>query len=189
MQQREVTVSKCEAKARFPNGSRGNVARLGAAAVLWIALAAPLHFMWEWAHAPFYALWVEGSRWVIAYSVAHCTAGDVLIAGASYLIGAGYTHRVDWPRTAPGRGLAVVIPSGLVYTVFSEWLNVYRLGSWAYAESMPLIGGIGVTPLLQWLVVPLVMVFLWRVQRPGGLHDVPGKPEKEETRTIAQQRR
>lgn len=52
--------------------------------------------------------------------------------------------------------------TGVAYTAFSEWLNVYRLGSWAYTQAMPLLGGIGITPLLQWVIVPVAMTLLWR---------------------------
>ncbi len=43
---------------------------------------------------------------------------------------------------------------GVVYTAFSEWLNLVVRQSWAYSPLMPVIGGIGLTPLLQWLVIP-----------------------------------
>jgi hypothetical protein len=51
---------------------------------------------------------------------------------------------------------------GLVYTVFSEWLNVSVRGSWAYASAMPVVPilGTGLSPVLQWLVVPAAS-FIW----------------------------
>lgn len=164
MQHDEETVS--ERTAVPPAGS--TVARLAAAWVLWIALAAPLHFAWEWAQAPLYTLWRNESGAVITYSIAHCTAGDALIAAASYLAGAAGSRAVDWPSAAPLRGLSVAWVLGIGYTAFSEWRNVYRLGSWTYTEAMPTIAGIGVAPLLQWLFVPLAMVFLWRRLWPNG---------------------
>lgn len=64
---------------------------------------------------------------------------------------------------------------GLAYTVFSEWFNVYRIESWDYAPSMPLVNGIGLTPLLQWSVVPVVMIALFRRMRRArsGARDFP----------------
>lgn len=46
----------------------------------------------------------------------------------------------------------------LAYTVYSEWLNVTVRGSWAYAPSMPKLPvfGTGLSPFLQWLVVPVI---------------------------------
>ena len=42
------------------------------------------------------------------------------------------------------------------YTVFSEWLNVEIRRSWSYTAAMPVVRflGTGLTPLLQWLIVP-----------------------------------
>lgn len=188
MQQQEATVSQVRAKARFPKGKRGTVARLASGLVLWIALAAPLHFAWEWAHAPLYALWLDESRSVIAYSIAHCTAGDAVIAGASYLAGVAYSRTIDWPNAARLRGTTAALLSGVGYTAFSEWLNVYRLGSWAYTDSMPLVAGIGATPLLQWLLVPLVMVFVWHWFWPSGPFNPDGRLGKRERNPVQQRR-
>jgi hypothetical protein len=48
------------------------------------------------------------------------------------------------------------IALGVAYTVFSEWLNVQILRRWSYTTAMPVLPliGIGLTPLLQWVVVP-----------------------------------
>jgi len=71
----------------------------------------------------------------------------------------------------------MLIVMGLGYTVFSEWYNVYRIGSWAYSDAMPLIFGIGLTPLLQWLVVPGVMLALIQRSRIGrSWQNLPSPP-------------
>ena len=45
---------------------------------------------------------------------------------------------------------------GAAYTVFSEWLNINIRRSWSYTDAMPVLPllGTGLTPLLQWVVVP-----------------------------------
>ena len=45
---------------------------------------------------------------------------------------------------------------GAAYTVFSEWFNVDIRRSWSYTAAMPILPliGTGLTPLLQWLIVP-----------------------------------
>jgi hypothetical protein len=50
------------------------------------------------------------------------------------------------------------IALGLAYTIFSEWLNVSVVKSWTYSDLMPLIPplGTGLTPILQWIIVPLL---------------------------------
>jgi len=46
--------------------------------------------------------------------------------------------------------------------VWSEWHNVYRAGNWGNAASMPTVFGIGLSPLLQWLILPPMMVGAYR---------------------------
>ena len=45
---------------------------------------------------------------------------------------------------------------------WSEWYNVYRAVNWAYTASMPMIFGIGLSPLMQWLILPPVIVAMFR---------------------------
>jgi len=129
---------------------------------LWTALAGGLNLVWEVIQLPLYAIYYETDLRVIAYVVAHCTLGDALIALSSYLLAAAATRSWDWPadRAAPGAAVAVV--AGLAYTAFSEWLNVSIRGSWAYSPAMPQLFGFGLSPLLQWLVLPLLGLFIFR---------------------------
>jgi hypothetical protein len=133
----------------------------------WALLALGLHLLWEVGQLPFYTLWQEGEAWQIALYVSHCTLGDALIATLSYLLVALIWRQVNWPRQRFWTGGMLLIAMGLGYTGFSEWYNVYHIGSWAYSEAMPLIYGIGITPLLQWLIVPGVMLVLIKRTRIG----------------------
>ena len=113
-----------------------------------------LNLVWEAAHMPLYDLWSTGSiRQVLLYG-AHCTVGDVLIALSSLVAALFVSGTAEWPATRYGRVAAIAVLFGFAYTVGSEWYNVRIAGSWTYAEGMPLIFGIGLTPLLQWLIVP-----------------------------------
>ena len=57
---------------------------------------------------------------------------------------------------ASGLVAAVAMAVGLAYTLGSEYVNTEILRSWAYTDAMPRLPGtrIGLTPVLQWLVVP-----------------------------------
>ncbi|MCR4346223.1 MAG: hypothetical protein NUV55_03300 [Sulfuricaulis sp.] len=134
---------------------------------LWALLALTLHLLWEIGQLPFYALWQEGEVWRITLYVMHCVLGDVMIATLTYLAVALIWRQVNWPRQRLWSGGTMLIVMGLGYTVFSEWYNVYRIGSWAYSDAMPLIFGIGITPLLQWLLVPGLMLVLIQRTRIG----------------------
>ena len=131
----------------------------------WAVLALGLHLVWEIGQLPFYTLWAEEDAWRIVLYVGHCVMGDAMIATLSYLAVALVWRQADWPRQRPWTGGIMLVALGLGYTVYSEWHNVYRVGAWAYTEAMPRVLGIGLTPLLQWLIVPVAMLML--VRRTG----------------------
>lgn len=122
--------------------------------------------LWEVAQLPLYTLWAAASPGSIAFAVAHCTAGDVLIGTGALLIALilGRAGQPDhWPGTRIA-GLTIVV--AVAYTVISERINLAG-GNWAYAEWMPLVPWIevGLAPMLQWVAVPLMT--WWWAKRPA----------------------
>lgn len=125
-----------------------------------------LNLVWEIAQLPLYTIWREASPGYIAFAVAHCTAGDLLIAVASLAIAlivtrAGPLARWHWREIA-----AIATATGVGYTFFSEWTNISVSQSWQYSELMPTLelGGvvIGLSPLAQWLLLPPLGLYLSR---------------------------
>ncbi len=135
-------------------------------AALWSALAFALNLAWEIAQVRLYTLWAEADGLTVAWSLFHCTVGDVLIALALFALAGMALRRADWPASRPWTGGGMVVAGAMVYTAWSEWYNVYRAGSWDYSASMPLIFGIGLSPLLQWLILPPVLVITYRTLEP-----------------------
>lgn len=133
----------------------------------WAGFALVLNLAWEVAQLPLYTLFSSGTSPEIMFAVAHCTLGDVLIAVACFAIAAIAARRPDWPVTKPVFGGAVAILAGLGYTAGSEWWNVYQSGNWSYAPAMPLLFGLGLTPLLQWVVIPVLGIAWLRRRRAG----------------------
>ena len=128
-----------------------------------------LNLAWEIAHVRLYTLWTEAEPAYIAFSVAHCTLGDVLIGACALLLALilGREAALAQWRWSCIAVLTTIYGTG--YTVFSEWMNITILRSWSYSEAMPKfeLGGIeiGLSPLLQWVVVPPLALGLarWRV--------------------------
>ena len=129
---------------------------------IWASLALFLNFLWEIAQLPLYTLWDDPDRARVAAYVLHCLLGDVLIAVSVYLLTAIVFHDLAWPVRRPWTAGGFMLAAGLGFTVFSEWYNVYVTGAWAYQPAMPLVASIGLTPLLQWVVVPTLMLFIAR---------------------------
>ncbi len=121
----------------------------------WVGLSFLLHLLWETAQLPLYTIWLDPDTGHIAFAVFHCLLGDILIGAFTYGATALVLGDFRWGLTMPWRGAAIAVGLGVAYTAWSEWHNVYRAGSWAYMPSMPLVFGIGLSPLLEWIAVPI----------------------------------
>ena len=88
--------------------------------------------------------------------------GTLVIA----LIIVGHPH---WPARRFWPVAIVSIVLGVSYTIFSEWLNIAVRKSWAYSGLMPIMHffgfDVGISPLLQWIAVPLLS--FWFAHRRG----------------------
>ena len=125
-----------------------------------------LNLAWETAHMPLYTIWREGTAGEIAFAAIHCTGGDLLIGISALIVALVVAGSREWPASGFGPVVAVVLAVGVGYTVFSEWLNIVLRRSWAYSELMPVIPffgfQVGLSPLLQWLVVPAAALLIAR---------------------------
>jgi len=128
----------------------------------YLLFVAGASLVWEAAQLPLYTIWRQGTPSEIAFAVVHCTGGDILIALTALMASLVLVGSQAWPAEGLWRVGALTIASGLSYTIFSEWLNTEIRGSWAYADAMPTVPliGSGVTPLVQWIVIPLA-AFWW----------------------------
>lgn len=124
----------------------------------------PLMLAWEVAHLPFYTLWQTGSTTQLAIAVLHCTVGDLGIAIVCLISALLVVGDPEWPEAAFRRVLVVAVVAGVAATIYLEWLNVEVRGSWAYATMMPRLPvlGTGITPILQWIVLPPMALLIAR---------------------------
>lgn len=129
---------------------------------------------WESAQLPLYTLWKTGSANEIMFAVVHCTGGDMLIAGAALLGSLLLFGTSEWPRARFLPVAAVTLLSGVGATALSEHVNLAR-GAWTYSESMPLLRGtnIGIAPLAQWVVIPILAFLMARSLLSPRLLDLP----------------
>lgn len=132
-------------------------------ALKWAGWALVLNLLWEVAQLPFHAFAPAVGAPEVAWSVIHCTAGDVGIVLGRFGMAALATRKLDWPARRPWLGLFVALGVGLLLTVQWEWQNVDVRGAWAYAPSMPTLAGVGLLPILERLVLPPLQ--LWAVRR------------------------
>ncbi len=132
------------------------------ALAVYLAGSAGLHLIWETLQLPLYTIWRTGTNFEIAFAVIHCTAGDVMIAAVSLAAAVLLFQHRTWP---PQNWVPIVVATlvfGIAITIYSEWLNTVIRKTWAYSDLMPIVPvlGTGLSPLLQWVMVPLCALIL-----------------------------
>lgn len=147
-------MSGSEISVEYVASSKRNASFVFRSVIVWLLASAGFHTLWELAQLPLYTLWQDPSVIRIVAYVAHCIGGDVLIMSVAYLGTAVLLRELRWPWRRPILGTALLVLLGTGYTFYSEWVNVYREANWAYTSSMPTVFGIGLTPIMQWLLIP-----------------------------------
>jgi hypothetical protein len=100
----------------------------------------------------------------------HCTLGDVAVAGSALIVGFSIARSQVVPRNFYGL-TTITLLSGLLLTVGIEFYSTQIALRWAYADAMPTMLGIGLSPILQWSVVPLIGLCAHAEQLAAALGD------------------
>jgi hypothetical protein len=140
-----------------------------------MAVIVVANLIWEVLQLPLYTIWTTGSAREIAFAVIHCTFGDALIALAALIIALISAGTKGWPAERYNSVLALTLALGVGYTIFSEWLNIVVRASWAYSPLMPVVPviGTGLSPLLQWIVIPAIALTGARRAGVAASHHAP----------------
>lgn len=130
-----------------------------------VVFAFLLNFVWEFWQVPFYRDLPSASHWEAIKACSLATVGDAVIALASFWVVAAVARSRAWLRSPSARQVLAFTLIGLVVTVIAEWGATNWLRWWTYADQMPTLPwiGTGLLPLLQWVILPPLVV--WFVQR------------------------
>lgn len=123
-----------------------------------------LNFIWEIWQAPLFQGMDELTHFEVTL---HCTLaalGDVSILLAAFWIIALTARSRRWiihPRAIQAIGFIAI---GIAITVVIEAIATHVLNRWQYAAVMPTLPilGTGITPILQWLIIPPIIVSMMR---------------------------
>jgi hypothetical protein len=126
-----------------------------------------LNFAWEILQAPWYAGMAGMPHAQVTQACLQATFGDMVIRLLAYGAVAAVARSRRWIAAASGWQLALFMAIGVAITAGIEWLATHGhwVQSWQYLPAMPLVPGtgIGLAPLLQWVLLPLLTV--WFVRR------------------------
>ncbi len=130
-----------------------------------LLFATLLHFVWEMLQAPFWVGMAAMPHWQGIRTCTIATLGDVAIALVAFWAGAIIVRSRAWLLSPNCAAVFVYIITGLLITIAYEYLATGPLRRWEYTDSqlrLPWIGT-GIAPLLQWLTLPFVTLWLARV--------------------------
>ncbi len=125
-----------------------------------------LNFPWEFLQTPLYQSMLDAAHWKATQRCTLATLGDVVIMVLAYGCIALTARSVSWfERPTIGR-LSGFVVVGVLVTVVIERLALsdQSLG-WRYSSAMPIMPlvHVGLAPVMQWIILPLVAV--WFVKR------------------------
>ncbi|HYS52210.1 MAG TPA: hypothetical protein VER58_00430 [Thermoanaerobaculia bacterium] len=122
-----------------------------------------LNFVWEMAQGKWFASMQGLAFWQATLLCFRATIGDLVITAAALAAAAAFVKDVIWPV---GQRVVVAttvfIALGLTISITYE-LFALSAGKWHYGDRMPTVFGLGLFPLLQWVVLPVVDTVLFRM--------------------------
>jgi hypothetical protein len=123
-----------------------------------------LHFVWEFVQVPTYTGMAELPHWEAIKLCLSATFGDVGFALTAFWVACLAARRRDWILRPTRFSATIFVAVGIVLTVGFEYYYTNISLRWTYSELMPLVPplGTGLSPLLQWFVVPLLVIWLTR---------------------------
>ena len=118
-------------------------------------------FAWEVLQLPFYKEMAAMNHWEGTLVCLRATGGDLMIALAAFAAGVWWSKRLDWMLDPAREVVVIYVMAGLLITIAFEWYAVFWANRWAYSELMPVIPvlRVGLTPILQWLVLPPITLY------------------------------
>jgi hypothetical protein len=138
----------------------GKIAELGIVMIALFGLSFLLNFFWESIQAvSLYQKHDFGADKYVRMTI-YVTFIDSLFVEGIYLFTGFCFKDLLWERS-PTKGKVILFSSAaLGVAAFIEYRAVFRLGRWAYKETMPVIFGIGLSPLVQLWITGLGALWL-----------------------------
>ncbi len=125
-----------------------------------------LHFPWEMLQVPLYAQLPDTTHWQGIRTCLSATIGDAAIALLAFWCAALAVRSRQWFRWRNRAAFMVYLCVGLLATVVLERRATGSAQRWVYATTMPIVPllGVGAAPIVQWLVLPPVLLWITRRQ-------------------------
>ena len=130
-----------------------------------LGFAFMLNFVWELMQVPFFEPLPDLPHWEGVKLCGLASIGDAAIVLVAFWCVAAAARSRAWILNPRRRDLAGFIGIGVLVMIGLEW-SALATGRWRYSEAMPAIPvlGVGLMPVLQWSLLPLLAAWLVRRQ-------------------------
>lgn len=121
-----------------------------------------LNLLWEVAQSPLYdwnALPLQNNVRFIIPKILLCTLGDVMYIFIMLLLISLFRKGFLWVMKPGKVDYIALVTLGIVFAVFIE-IKAKVLRLWSYNSYMPLVFGIGLTPLIQLAITSMLSLFI-----------------------------
>jgi len=118
-----------------------------------------VHVLWELAQLSSYQFSGSDLRQARLAFVLGRLRGDVGFSVLGFLLACVTLRDSTWLTRELRSGVAIMALFGFAFAAVREWLAVHS-GTAVYAETTAQILGVALSPLIQWLIVPVLLARL-----------------------------
>jgi hypothetical protein len=131
--------------------------------ITFVVLVFALNFAWEMLQAKWFASMRDLPLLRASLLCLYGAVADLVIAAVAFVLAALVVRSAMWPAE---RG--IVVPATIFIGLAMAAVVAYEMFARStargrYDETMPTLFGIGALPLLQWLVLPIIEVWIFRL--------------------------
>lgn len=128
-----------------------------------------VNLVWEFGQVPLYRDLPSEGHWASIKLCARATLGDAVIAVVAFWIVAALVASRWWITAPSAVHVVCFVGVGLGIATALEWMAIHVQARWAYGTSMPIVPvlRVGLAPVLQWVIVPPLVVWLVKRQLAG----------------------
>jgi len=116
--------------------NREDILKVGACALVF-------NLMWEFSH---YKLYVDFSGISLYPHLILASCADAILI--LFMFAGVFARHKNWPVHPKQQEYLLIFAMGILIAAINEIINL-KLGRWEYTSNMPLLFGIGVSPLFQ----------------------------------------
>ena len=126
----------------------------------WLAIHGYLiAFLWEMLQMPYYAM-SHLSAWETTINCSLASLGDAGIMVFAYFVASWAVNDRYWLSSRNRKPVIAFLVTGLVITLVVEYFATRPMWGWISSAKMPTVFGIGMVPIVMWIVVPLIALGL-----------------------------